>query len=153
MEMALVEARAAGARGEVPVGAVLVGVDGEILARAGNRSIELHDPSGHAEMLALREAAQRVGNYRLPGAAIYVTLEPCAMCAGAFVHARLARLFYGAADPKTGAVESVYRIGTDGRLNHRLEVSGGLMAEESANLLREFFRLRRSGLSGEQVIV
>ncbi len=148
MEMALAEARAAAARGEVPVGAVVVDADGDVLARAGNRSIELHDPGGHAEMLALREAARKTGNYRLPGAAIYVTLEPCAMCAGAFVHARLARLVYGAADPKTGAVESVYRIGSDGLLNHRLEVAGGDMAEESAELLREFFRSRRRG-SGE----
>jgi tRNA(adenine34) deaminase len=146
MEKALAEARAAGARGEIPVGAVLVDADGEILACAGNRSIELHDPSGHAEMLALREAARRVGNYRLTGSTIYVTLEPCAMCAGAFIHARLARLVYGAADPKTGAIDSVYRIGSDGLLNHRLEVTGGVMAEESGALLQEFFRSRRCGL-------
>jgi tRNA(adenine34) deaminase len=143
MELALAEARRAGERGEVPVGAVLVDEGGQVLASAGNRSIELHDPSAHAEMLALREGARKIGNYRLFGATLYVTLEPCAMCAGAFIHARIARLVYGAADPKTGAIDSVYRIGSDNQLNHRLVVQSGVMAEQSATLLREFFRSRR----------
>jgi tRNA(adenine34) deaminase len=145
MEMALVEARKAGERGEVPVGAVLVDEDGQVLGRAGNRCIELHDPSGHAEMLALREAAMKVGNYRLPQTTMYVTLEPCPMCAGAFLQARIARVVYGAADPKTGAMVSLYQLGNDGRLNHRLLLEEGVMAEESAKLLRDFFRARRRG--------
>ena len=143
MELALEEARRAANRGEVPVGAVLVDEQERVLARAGNRSIELHDPSGHAEMLALREAGRQVGNYRLPGTTLYVTLEPCIMCAGAFLHARIARLVYGASDQKTGAIDSVYRIGSDGLLNHRLEVHGGILAEPCAALLRDFFRHRR----------
>jgi tRNA(adenine34) deaminase len=145
MELALEEARRAGERGEVPVGAVLVDETGLVLARAGNRSIELHDPSGHAEMLALREAGRKIGNYRLPGTTLYVTLEPCIMCAGAFVHARISRLVYGAMDPKAGAIDSVYSIGSDNLLNHRLLVQSGIMAEESANLLRAFFKDRRKG--------
>jgi tRNA(adenine34) deaminase len=145
MELALDEARRAGERGEVPVGAVLVDQGGRVLALAGNRSIELHDPSAHAEMLVLREAARKIGNYRLPGTTLYVTLEPCAMCAGAFIHARITRLVYGAADPKAGAIDSVYRIGSDNLLNHRLMVQSGIMAEQSATLLRVFFQARRSG--------
>jgi tRNA(adenine34) deaminase len=143
MELALEEARRAGERGEVPVGAALVDQAGQLLASAGNRTIELQDPSGHAEMLTLRQAARKTGNYRLPGATLYVTLEPCAMCAGAFVHARISRLIYGAADPKTGAIDSVYRIGSDGLLNHLLLVESGVMAEQSAALLQTFFRARR----------
>jgi tRNA(adenine34) deaminase len=145
MEMALVEARQVALRGEVPVGAVVVGPGGEVLGRSGNRPIELHDPSGHAEMLAMRQAAATLNNYRLTGCTIYVTLEPCPMCAGAMVHARLARVVFGAEDPKGGGMVSRYRIGTDGLLNHTLEVQGGLLAEESANLLRDFFRERRNG--------
>jgi tRNA(adenine34) deaminase len=147
MELALEEARRAGERGEVPVGAVLLDEGGRVLASDGNRTIELHDPSAHAEMLVLREAARKIGNYRLPGATLYVTLEPCAMCAGAFIHARIARLVYGAADPKTGAIDSVYQIGSDNLLNHRLVVQSGVMAEQSAAMLRAFFQARRSGVT------
>jgi len=143
MELALEEAGNAARRGEVPVGAVLVGQDGMILARDGNRMIECNDPSGHAEMVVLRAAAQRMGNYRLTGASLYVTLEPCIMCAGAMVHARIERLVYGATDPKTGAVDSLFQIGSDVRLNHNFVVEGGLLALESAKLLRDFFKKRR----------
>lgn len=137
------EAAAAGAReGEVPVGAVVV-LGGEVLARAWNRPRGLSDPTAHAEVLALREAARSIGNYRLPGATLYVTLEPCAMCVGAMLQARIARLVFGALDPKAGAAVSLYRLAEDERLNHRLEVIGGVLAEESAALLKEFFeRLR-----------
>lgn len=137
------EAAAAGAReGEVPVGAVVV-LGGEVLARAYNRPRGLSDPTAHAEVLALREAARSIGNYRLPGATLYVTLEPCAMCVGAMLQARIARLVFGALDPKAGAAVSLYRLAEDERLNHRLEVTGGVLAEESAALLKEFFeRLR-----------
>jgi len=137
------EAAAAGAReGEVPVRAVVV-LGGEVLARAWNRPRGLSDPTAHAEVLALREAARSIGNYRLPGATLYVTLEPCAMCVGAMLQARIARLVFGALDPKAGAAVSLYRLAEDERLNHRLEVTGGVLAEESAALLKEFFeRLR-----------
>lgn len=144
MELALEEARGSAARGEVPIGAVLVDENGTILAQGGNRSIELADPGGHAEMLVLRSAGARMANYRLTGTTLYVTLEPCVMCAGALVHARVRRLVYGAADPKTGGVVSVYQVGTDNRLNHVLEVEGGLLAAESAALLQDFFRARRN---------
>ena len=145
MELALDEARFAAERGEVPIGAVLVDGSGNILARNGNRTIELRDPSGHAEMLVLREAGRRVGNYRLTGTTLYVTLEPCVMCAGALVHARVQRLIYGATDPKAGGVVSLFQVGSDNRLNHLLEVEGGLLATESSTLLREFFKQRRGG--------
>lgn len=144
MEMALAEARQAAARGEVPVGAVVVGPEGELLAADGNRTIELADPSAHAEMQAMRAAGGRLGNYRLTGCTLYVTLEPCVMCAGAMVHARIGRLVYGAADPKTGAIASVYRIGSDGLLNHRYEITGGVLAAEAGGLLRGFFQGRRA---------
>jgi tRNA(adenine34) deaminase len=143
MQLALAEARLAGERGEVPVGAVLVDGAGRVLAGAGNRTIELNDPAAHAEILVLRGAAQALRNYRLTGCGIYVTLESCAMCAGAMVHARLARVVYGAADPKGGALAGLYRIGSDGLLNHRFPVIGGVLADESADLLRQFFRERR----------
>lgn len=144
MELALEEARRSAARGEVPIGAVLVDENGNLLAFGGNRSIELCDPSGHAEILVLREAGHRLANYRLTGTTLYVTLEPCVMCAGALVHARVRRLVYGAADPKTGGVVSVYGVGSDNLLNHLLEIQGGLLAAESAALLRDFFAIRRS---------
>jgi len=144
MEMALAEARQVADRGEVPVGAVVVSREGQILGRSGNRPIELQDPSGHAEMLAMRQAAMALGNYRLNDCTIYVTLEPCPMCAGAMVHARLARVVFAADDPKGGGIISRYRIGSDGLLNHSLTVEGGLLAEESSRLLRDFFRTRRS---------
>lgn len=145
MTMALAEAGKAAARGEVPVGAVLVDEAGNILAQDGNRVIEQCDPGGHAELVVLRMAAARQANYRLPGATLYVTLEPCAMCAGAMIHARIARLAYGASDPKAGAVHSLYRLGDDSRLNHRFVVAGGVLAEECGQLLRDFFKKRRHG--------
>jgi len=144
MQIALAEAAMAAERGEVPVGAVIVDVAGNILARDGNRSIELSDPSGHAEMLVMREAGRKTGNYRLTGATIFVTLEPCVMCAGAMVHARVRRLVYGATDPKGGGVVSRYAIGKDGMLNHALEVLGGVLASECGALLQNFFKRRRS---------
>lgn len=145
MELALAEAHAAAARGEVPVGAVLVDELGNILAQDGNRVIEHCDPAGHAELVVLRSAALRQANYRLPGTTLYVTLEPCAMCAGAMIHARIARLVYGAADPKSGAIHSLMQLGDDRRLNHRFVSEGGVLAEECGGLLREFFRQRRDG--------
>ncbi len=143
MRRALAAAQAAAQAGEVPVGAVVVDRDGAILAEAGNRCIRDHDPSAHAEMLAIRQAAASVGNYRLPGHRLYVTLEPCPMCAGLCVQARIETIVYGTPDPKAGALQSRYRIGGDGRLNHALEVRGGLLAEECATLLLDFFRKRR----------
>lgn len=148
MALAYAEAVAAGLRHEVPVGAVLVGVDGTVLARAGNRTIELSDPSAHAEVLALRGAGVRQGNYRLVGATLYVTLEPCLMCMGAMIHARLARLVFGALDPKAGAAVSRYRIGCDQRLNHTLAIAHGPMARACGELLTDFFRARRRGGKG-----
>jgi tRNA(adenine34) deaminase len=142
MRRALALAVEAEAAGEVPVGAVLTH-RGEVIAEAFNRPIGCHDPSAHAEMLALRQAGGRVGNYRLPGTTLYVTLEPCAMCAGALVLARVERLVYAAPDPRTGACGSVFDIVRDERLNHRVEVEGGLLAAESASLLRAFFAARR----------
>jgi tRNA(adenine34) deaminase len=139
---ALDAAREALAAGEVPVGAVLVGA-GKVLARAHNRPIGLNDPTAHAEVLALRSAAARLGNYRLPGTTLYVTIEPCIMCVGALIQARVGRLVFGAADPKGGACVSLYRLPEDPRLNHRLEVTGGVREEECRELLQEFFRARR----------
>ncbi|MFQ6757691.1 MAG: nucleoside deaminase [Deltaproteobacteria bacterium] len=145
MAVALAEARLAAARGEVPIGAVLVDSAGQIIAQNGNRTIELCDPGAHAEMLVLRQAGRLQGNYRLPGTTLYVTLEPCVMCAGALVHARVSRLVYGAIDPKAGGVVSLFQVGQDTRLNHLLAVEGGLLAAESATLLKDFFRQRRCG--------
>ena len=143
MERALALARLAGEQGEVPVGAVLVAEDGTVLAENGNVSVAAHDPTGHAEICVLRAAGRRVGNYRLPGATLYVTLEPCAMCAAALVHARVARIVFGAADPRTGACGSVFDLARSARLNHRIEVVRGVLAEESGKLLRDFFAQRR----------
>jgi len=142
MRVALAEARAGLGAGEVPVGAVVV-VDDVIVGQAHNAPIALVDPTAHAEVLALREAAQKVGNYRLPGAVLYATLEPCAMCCGAVVQARLARVVYGALDPRAGAVESRYRLLDDGRLNHRVEALGGVLGAECGVLLKEFFETKR----------
>jgi tRNA(adenine34) deaminase len=142
MREALAEARRALAEGEVPVGAVVV-ADGEIVGRGHNAPVAQADPTAHAEVLALREAARKRGNYRLTGAALYATVEPCPMCCGAALHARIARLVYGAADPKAGAVESLHRLLADPRLNHRVAARGGVLAAESAGLLREFFETRR----------
>ena len=143
MREALREARAAAERGEVPVGACVVAADGALLSAAGNRTRGDCDPTAHAEVLALREAARRAGNYRLTGAVVYSTIEPCAMCAGALVQARIARLVYGARDEKAGAVESVFRVCDAGSLNHRMELTPGVLADECRALMREFFRARR----------
>lgn len=142
MREALAEARAAGQAGEVPVGAVVV-FEGRELARAGNRTLRDGDPTAHAEIVALRRAARAAANHRLLGAVMYVTLEPCAMCAGALVQARVARLVYGADDPRAGAVRTHFGIADHPSLNHRLEVSSGALAEECAALLRAFFAAKR----------
>lgn len=146
MAIALAEADLAALHGDVPVGAVVVDESGRELARDHNRREERGDPTAHAELLALRSAALAGGHWRLEGATLYVTLEPCAMCAGALVNARVARLVYGASDPKAGAVDSLYRIGTDVRLNHRFTVTRGVLAAEGARRLSEFFaKLRAAG--------
>lgn len=133
------------AEGEIPVGAVLVR-DAEVLGEGWNRNITLHDPSAHAEIVAMRAAGEKLANHRLIGTTLYVTLEPCAMCAMALIHARVARVVYAATDPKTGAAGSVFDTLVSERHNHRIAVEGGLLAEESAKLLRSFFRERRSKL-------
>ncbi len=143
MRAALDEAAKASAAGEVPVGAVVVGPEGTIVARAHNRPISSNDPTAHAEILALRKAAAKLSNYRLTGCRLVVTLEPCVMCAGAAVHARVAEIIYGAADPKSGGVRSLYRIASDDRLNHRPDVISGVLAAECAGLLTAFFESRR----------
>lgn len=143
MALALHEARKAAERGEVPVGAVLVDAESRVLASDGNRTIELNDPSAHAEILVMRKAGQKQSNYRLTGSTLYVTIEPCVMCAGAIVHARVARVVYGADDPKAGGVVSCYRVGIDGLLNHTFVVEQGLMAQECSDVLKDFFRARR----------
>jgi len=142
MREALLLARQAETAGEVPVGAVLV-KDGAVVGSGWNQPIGAHDPTAHAEIMAVRAGARAAGNYRLTGTTLYVTLEPCAMCAGALVHARVARLVYGAPDPKTGAAGSVFDLVHSDKLNHRLDVQGGVLAEECGGLLREFFTRRR----------
>ena len=142
MRTALAEARAALVANEVPVGAVVV-VDGAIIGQAHNAPIALADPTAHAEVLALRDAARKLGNYRLPGATLYVTLEPCAMCCGAALHARVARVVYGALDPKAGAIVSRHLLLNDGRSNHRIETIGGVLESECGALLKAFFEARR----------
>ena len=142
MAVALEQAQRAASEGEVPVGAVLV-QDGELLASGRNASIRLNDPTAHAEIMAMREAAVLLGNYRLGNSTLYVTLEPCAMCAGAMVHARLQRLVYGAADPRAGAAGSVMDVLSHPALNHRVPVEGGLCAEPCGEILVRFFRARR----------
>lgn len=143
MAAAIDLARAAGAAGEVPVGAVVV-MDGEIIGRGFNQPIGRADPTAHAEVMALRDAAAKIGNYRLPGASLYVTLEPCVMCAGAIMHARIARVVFGAKDPKTGAAGSVVDLFAEDRLNHHAEIQGGVRAEECGALLSSFFAARRT---------
>lgn len=143
MDLALAEARAAAARGEVPVGAVVVAPDGRLVASAGNRVRELSDPTAHAEILALRAACAAAGSERLPGHALHVTLEPCAMCAAAISQARIARLYYGAADPKSGGVEHGARVFTHPQCHHAPEVFDGIAASESISLLQTFFAGRR----------
>src|SRR5829696_5399417 len=144
MREALAAAGGAREAGEVPVGACVVTEDGRLLASAGNRTRTDCDPTAHAEVVALREAARRHGNYRLTGATVYSTVEPCAMCAGALVQARVARLVYGARDEKAGAVESVFRVCDASSLNHRMELTAGVLGEECRALMREFFRERRN---------
>ncbi len=143
MREALALADAAGQAGEVPVGAVVV-KDGAVIGRGYNQPISGHDPTAHAEVVAMRDAAQHLGNYRLTDCALYVTLEPCAMCAGAMMHARIARVVFGTADPKTGACGSVVDLFAEARLNHHATVSGGVLAAEAAQLLQAFFAGRRT---------
>jgi tRNA(adenine34) deaminase len=143
MQTALELASQAALAGEVPVGAIVV-KDGVVIGRGFNAPIELHDPSAHAEIQAMRDAAKTLGNYRLVGCTLYVTIEPCAMCAGAIQHAHIAQLVYGASDPKTGACGSVVNLMTEPRLNHHTKVSGGVMAEECAAILSQFFASRRN---------
>jgi tRNA(adenine34) deaminase len=152
MRMALGEAERAGREGEVPVGAVLVSA-GRVLARAHNRPIHLQDPSAHAEILALRRGAKKLGNYRMEGCDLYVTIEPCAMCAGAIVQARLRRTVFGAQDPKAGASGSALNVLNHPRLNHQSEVVSGVLAEDCAALLREFFRRRRKVVSRQRSVL
>jgi tRNA(adenine34) deaminase len=142
MQAALAEARLAAEAGEVPIGALIVR-EGEIVARGQNRVLRDVDPTAHAEIVALREAAKALGNYRLNGCTLYVTLEPCAMCAGAMIHARLDRLVFAAADPKAGAAGSVLGVVNHAQLNHQMVVESGILGDEAAELLRSFFRERR----------
>ena len=142
MRMAIEQAQLAAQSGEVPVGAVLVR-DGQVISKAFNKPIANHDPSAHAEMLALREAALAEENYRIPGTTLYVTLEPCAMCSGAMLHARVSRVVYGAPDPKTGAAGSVIDLFSSKQINHQTSIEGGIMGEECGQLLRDFFKGRR----------
>lgn len=142
MDIALASAREAGRHGEVPVGAVVV-KDDAVIANCGNAPIARSDPTAHAEILALRQAGEHCGNYRLPGTTLYVTLEPCTMCVGAMIHARIDRLVYGAADPRTGAAGSCFALAMAPEHNHRLIVTGGIRAELAGELLRDFFRDRR----------
>lgn len=144
MERALAEAADAQSAGEVPVGCVIVKA-GELVATGQNRNLRDNDPSAHAEIVALRAAGTKLGNHRLEGCEIYVIIEPCAMCAGAMVHARLKRLVYGAADPKAGAVDSVMNVLNHPQLNHQMEVTGGVLGEQCSQLLRDFFRAKRVG--------
>ena len=142
MELALEEAAAAASAGEVPIGAVLA-YQGKVLVRSGNRTIRDCDPTAHAEIVVIREAARLLGNYRLAGTTLYVTLEPCSMCAGAVIQARIPRVVYGADDPKGGAVRSCFEVLTHDKLNHQVEVVSGVLAKESADLLQSFFAARR----------
>ncbi|MBR0565771.1 tRNA adenosine(34) deaminase TadA [Azoarcus sp. L1K30] len=143
MRLAMEQAREAGACSEVPVGAIVV-LNGEIVGRGFNQPILRHDPTAHAEIMALRDAGERLGNYRLPGCELYVTLEPCAMCSGAIMHARIARVVFGARDPKTGVAGSVVDLFAEPRLNHHATVEGGVLADECGGMLSSFFASRRS---------
>jgi len=150
MRYALNRAIEAGERGEVPVGAVIV-IEGELVAEGFNQPIAANDPTAHAEIVAIRRAAALVGNYRLVGATLYVTIEPCQMCVGAMVHARIARLVYGAAEPKAGAIESALRALENPALNHRVEVLGGVLADQARQLMQDFFRERRNEQASQGV--
>lgn len=143
MTQALALAEQAAAVGEVPVGAVVVSAQGELLGSGFNQPIRSHDPSAHAEIMALRDAAARCANYRLPGCTLYVTIEPCTMCVGAMVHARIAKLVYGAPEPRFGAIESGRRLLDEGRFNHRMDYQGGVLAAECGGLMQRFFKARR----------
>lgn len=144
MREAIAEAKRAGDHGDVPIGCVLVDAAGNVIARAHNEREKTKDPTAHAEIVALREASQKLGSWRLDGVTAIVTLEPCAMCAGAFVHARVARVVYGCDDPKGGAVTTLFAIGQDPRLNHRFQVTRGVLEDECAALLKEFFAALRA---------
>ena len=144
MQQALAQARIAAENDEVPVGAVLVDAAGDLVAAGHNQPIGACDPSAHAEIMVLRAAAQKLGNYRLTGTTLYVTLEPCVMCVGALVHARVERVVYGAAEPKTGAIESAQRLFESGEFNHRPEIVSGVLADECASLMTEFFAGKRA---------
>lgn len=142
MELALAQALLAGQSGEVPVGALVI-KDGEVIAAGHNRNLLDHDPTAHAEIVALRQAAARLGNHRLIGCTIYATIEPCSMCAGALIHARVSRLVYGASDPKAGAAGSVLQLLNHPQLNHKVEVTSGVLAEKCSDILQDFFRQKR----------
>ena len=144
MAFALSEAKKAGQMGEVPIGAILVSENGTILSATHNRTIDLADPTAHAEILALREAAHKINNYRLLNTTLYVTVEPCIMCMGAIVHARISRVVFGAGDPKWGAAGSLYNFAEDDRLNHRLEITRGVCEQDCRNLMQDFFRAKRN---------
>lgn len=148
MELALQQARKGAETGEVPVGALVI-KNGQIIGQGHNRNLLDNDPTAHAEIVALRQAAAALGNHRLLGCEIFVTIEPCPMCAGAMVHARIARLIYGAADPKAGAVSSVLQVINHPRLNHKMEVRAGVLADQCAELLQDFFRKKRAGSTAE----
>ena len=143
MALALSEAKKAGQMGEVPIGAILISENGTILSATHNRTIALADPTAHAEILALREAARKINNYRLLNTALYVTVEPCIMCMGAIVHARISRVVFGASDPKWGAAGSLYNYAEDDRLNHRLEITKGVCEQDCRTLMQDFFRAKR----------
>ena len=144
MALALAEAKKAGQMGEVPIGAILVSEDQKILSSTHNRTIYLADPTAHAEILALREAALKINNYRLLNTALYVTVEPCIMCMGAAVHARISKVVFGAADPKWGAAGSLYNLAEDDRLNHRVRITEGVCEQECRRLIQDFFRAKRA---------
>jgi len=143
MQLALEEAEKAGQMGEVPIGAILVSEDGQILSSTHNQTIDLADPTAHAEILALREAALKINNYRLLNTTLYVTVEPCIMCMGAIVHARISKLVFGTGDPKWGAAGSLYNFAEDDRLNHRVAITNGVCQQECRRLMQEFFRGKR----------
>jgi tRNA(adenine34) deaminase len=151
MELALKEAEKGLREGEVPIGAVVIGLDKEVISKAHNQPIACNDPTAHAEILALRSAGTKYGNYRLNGLTLVATIEPCLMCMGAIINARISRLVFGAFDPKSGAVGSLYNLSEDHRLNHRIEVVSGVMEQKCGKLLQDFFRLHRdkNGISGE----
>lgn len=144
MTGALEQARIAAELDEVPVGALLIDADGEIISAGHNQPIRARDPTAHAEIVVLRDAARKLENYRLPGTTLYVTLEPCTMCVGALVHARVARIVYGATEPKTGAIESAHQLFASGEYNHKPEIQGGVLADQCSSLLSRFFEARRA---------